>query len=224
MFEFALALIVFLAAHVLPRKTGLRDVLIAKLGRGPYIAGYAILSLALLAWLIAAAWRAPVIPLWSASPVTAALAVAAMLPACVLFLAGALRPNPLSVSFMGGETDPVRPGLLALTHHPILWAFLLWSGGHLLANGDLVAVILFGGFALFSLIGMRVFERRTRARLDPEVLARAAAISQGPLVERLRRALSWRTLLELAAALALYVALLHAHPVVIGVDPLALLR
>ena len=36
--------------------------------------------------------------------------------------------------------------------HPMLLATILWSFGHLLANGELNSIILFGGFLAFSLI------------------------------------------------------------------------
>lgn len=36
--------------------------------------------------------------------------------------------------------------------HPMLLATILWSFGHLMANGELNSVILFGGFLVFSLV------------------------------------------------------------------------
>jgi uncharacterized membrane protein len=36
--------------------------------------------------------------------------------------------------------------------HPMLLATILWSFGHLLANGEVNSVILFGGFLVFSLV------------------------------------------------------------------------
>lgn len=36
--------------------------------------------------------------------------------------------------------------------HPMLTAVILWSAGHLLANGDLAALLLFGGFLAYSII------------------------------------------------------------------------
>jgi uncharacterized membrane protein len=224
MLEFALALSVFLAAHALPRITGLRDRLIGRFGRAPYLAGYSALSFAVLVWLITAAWRAPYVPLWQPSAATAMVPLIAMLPVCLLFSGAALRPNPLSVSFVGGDTDPEHPGVLALTRHPMLWGFFLWSASHAVANGDLVGTIMFGGFAVFSLTGMRVLEKRARRRMSPESWARAIAIASGPLTARLSRAASARTALEVLAGAAIYALLLWAHPYLFGVDPLASLR
>ena len=66
MIEFVGALVAFLAAHVVPPLPPVRARLIGALGHRGYIAGYSALSLALIAWVIAAALRAPFIPLWPA--------------------------------------------------------------------------------------------------------------------------------------------------------------
>ena len=223
MLEFSLALSAFVAAHTLPAATGLRDWLMGRLGRATYLAAYSALSIALLVWLIFAAWRAPYVALWDPSPATAAIPLLAMLPACLLLAGAAVRPNPLSVSFRGGEIDPARPGVLAITRHPFLWAFFLWSASHAVANGDVVGTIMFGGFAAFSMAGMRIVENRARRRLPPEHWERAAAIATGPLPERLGRAASAQTAIELASGAALYGLMLWVHPVLFGVNPLALL-
>ena len=36
----------------------------------------------------------------------------------------------------------------------MLWGVTLWSIAHLLANGDLASILLFGSFGLFSLFNM----------------------------------------------------------------------
>ena len=137
--------------------------------------------------------------------------------------AGATRPNPLSVSFVGGALDGVRPGILALVRHPILWAFFLWSASHVVANGDFVALVMFGGFALFSLAGMRIMERRAKRRMGSDAFAAAMAVARGSFDQRMRRALSGRLGVETLAGLVLYVAVLVLHGPVIGLDPLAYL-
>jgi uncharacterized membrane protein len=141
-----------------------------------------------------------------------------------LITGAAQRPNPLSVSFVGGNTDPENPGVLALTRHPMLWGFFLWSAGHAVANGDLVGTIMFGGFAAFSLAGMRIVGNRARQRMSSEGWARATAIASGPLAARLRRAAASQTAIEALAGAAFYALLLWVHPVLFDVDPLTLLR
>ncbi|MEO3427249.1 NnrU family protein [Pelagibius sp. CAU 1746] len=221
MIEFFAAIAVFLAAHVLPAATGLRVLLIEKLGRPAYLAVYSLVSLATIAWVIAAALAAPYIELWAPSRATALVPLAAMLPASIL-LAGALwQPSPLSVSFRGGLADPRRAGLAAQFRHPVLWAFFLWAAAHLVANGDLVSLILFGSLAGFSLAGMKRMERRARARLSEADYAAAAAQTDGGPAARLRRVVPLCGVIDLLAGLLLYAALLHLHGPVIGLDPLA---
>lgn len=223
MLEFALAMVVFLAAHALPAASGLRGLLIARIGHRSYVALYSAVSLITIAWVIFAAANAPYIELWPPSRATTLVPLVAMLPACLLLAAGALRPNPLSVSFAGGRTPAAAPGILSLTRHPLLWAFFLWAASHLVANGDVVSLVLFGALAAFSLSGMPRLERRARQRLSTKDLAAALAIAQGPWPARLRRAASLRSVLELLAGLLLYGLFLHLHETVIGLDPLGAL-
>ncbi|SFJ23365.1 NnrU family protein [Albimonas pacifica] len=217
MLEFALAFAAFLAAHVVPAASGLRTAAVARLGRRAWVIGYSLVSVGLLAWLVSAAARAPYVELWAPGRAAALAPFAAMPLACVLLVAGAGRANPVSVSFRGGAADAARPGVLAITRHPILWAFALWGGSHALANGDLVSVVMFGGFALFALVGMRGLERRARRRGE----AAAFGLASGPPGARLRRAASWRLAAEAGLGLALFLVLLALHGPVLGVDPTA---
>jgi len=221
MTEFLLAVLVFLLAHVLPTATGLRGSLIARVGRPAYLAGYSLLSLAAIAWVIAAALRAPYIELWPAGRLTALVPLVAMLPACILLAAAAATPNPLSVTFRAGLPDPGRPGLATLLRHPLLWAFFLWAASHLVANGDLVSLILFASLAVFSLLGMKRLESRARQRLSPHDYAAALAATGGGPAARLKRVASLRSLIEVFAGLTLYAVFLSLHALVIGVAPLA---
>ena len=45
--------------------------------------------------------------------------------------------------------------------HPQLIAVLLWAVGHLLVNGDLASIVLFGGLALWALISILLINRDT---------------------------------------------------------------
>lgn len=218
---FLIALFVFMALHILPAATGLRAPLISILGRPLYVALYSIISLLALVWLILAALEAPYVALWPTSRATALVPLIAMFPACLLFAAAATRPNPLSVSFVDGGIDPDGPGILALVRHPVLWSFFLWSFSHAIANGDVVTLIMFGGFALFSLAGMRLLERRAQRRMTPDDFDAAMAASRGSPGHRLRRTWSGRTAVELACGIVLYAMLLELHGPVIGIDPLA---
>lgn len=223
--EFALALIVFMASHFLPRVGGLRETLIGRIGRRPYFAGYGIVSLVLLFWLIGFAARAPFIELWAASEWTRKVPSVVMPLAMFLAVIGVGTRWPFTLgSKTGTAFDPANPGLAALTRHPLLWALALWSAAHLPPNGDLAHVVLFGGFGVMSLAAMPMFDRRAhapRAGDDTARLFQAAPVLSltvlfDPrwLIEN-RRDLAWR----LAIAAAIWAAAFGLHSTVIGVSP-----
>lgn len=211
--ELAAAYAAFVAAHAVPVRPPVRRRLTALLGDRPYLVLYSAVSLLLLWWLIAAAGRAPYLPLWEQAPWQRRLALPAMALACLLVAFGVGRPNPFS--FGGGDPkhyDPARPGIVGVTRHPLLWAMALWAGVHLLANGDLAHALLFGGFLAMALGGIAMLDRRSRMRLG--------AAWPRLAVRRLPR---WQPGdgLRLLAAAVMLTGLLLAHPAVIGVDPLA---
>jgi uncharacterized membrane protein len=226
MVAFAAALAAFFAAHVLPAYPPLRGRLIGAFGRRTYLGLYALLSAALLAWVVVAALKAPYVELWPPSPWRFAVPVAAM-PLALAFLgAGLLQPNPLSIS-LARIVQPTRvEGALAVTRHPVLWGFLVWSAAHLVANGNVVAVILFGSMALFSALGMHVLDRRARQRLGKREWQRlAAATSILPFAALLRDRrplrLDRRSAVGAALGLAVYLVLLAVgHVWLLGLDPL----
>lgn len=221
--EFAGAFGVFLLSHALPARPALRRRLAGALGERAYLALYSLLSVAALAWLVAAAGRAPYLPLWEMAPWQWWVPNLAMPLACLLVAFGTAAPNPLS---LGGRTagyDPEHPGIAGLTRHPLLWALALWAGAHVVPNGDLAHLLLFGGFAGFALLGMWAIDRRRRRQLGAEAWARLA-LRTSFLPGAALAAGRWRpatlpTALRLAAAALLWIALLLLHGPVIGVTP-----
>ena len=217
-FEFVVACVVFFLSHSLPVRPPLRLWLRARLGASGFTLAYSALSLAMLAWLISAAGRAPHMTLWDWAPWQFHLPLTIMGPVCLILALSIGRPNPFS---FGGarndQFDPARPGIVRLSRHPLLLALALWAAAHVVPNGDLAHVILFGTFAAFALLGGRLIDRRKRRQMGPEwqrmrdLVAHAPPLSASPSVG---------TLLRLAAGIALYGALLWAHPFLFGVSPL----
>lgn len=227
MIEFALALLAFLSAHAIPA-TPIKPRLVQRLGNRAYLAGYALASLGLLAWLIAAAQAAPYVPLWHPPLELYWLPLALMLPAFIL-LTGIAEPNPLSLSLSRRAFDPQRPGLVAVTRHPVLWGFALWGLSHAVANGDLVGVILFGGLAGYALAGMALLGRRKRRDLGAQEWRRLSGVTSTiPFAAILagRAQLRWRMgdgMLTFGGGALLYALLLWAHPRLFSVDPMVVL-
>jgi uncharacterized membrane protein len=223
--EFAAALAAFGVTHFLPTRRNLRARLIARFGRALYFSLYGIVSLLVVGWAIAAAGRAPYVELWWqrdwhrwATVLTMPLAV------YLAVLATAVRyPHTLGGRRAAGF-GPGRPGVAALTRHPLLLSLALWSGAHLVANGDLAHLVLFGGFAALSLAAMALFDRRARAALAPAewraVRNRTAILSLRPVVDGEWLRDNRRTLLRAVAIAALvYTTLFLLHEPVIGVTP-----
>lgn len=139
-------LILFLGGHLMTRARGVRGGLIAKLGEGGYKIAYSAVS-ALGLVLIVIGWKyAPFVAVWTPPGWTRHIPVTLMWPAFVLLVSTYLPGN-----------------IRAKLKHPMLAAVKLWAFGHLLANGDLKSILLFGSFlawAVIARIGLKRQERR----------------------------------------------------------------
>ena len=205
---YAAAWAAFLLSHALPVRPAVKARLVARLGAVGFAVLYSAVSVAALAWLIAAAGQAPVVALWDPAPWARAAAQGAMLAACLLVAFAALAPNPLSFGgWRNARFDPARPGIVGIVRHPWLAALVLWAAGHLTANGDLAHALMFAGLGAFALLGMAIIDRRRRRELGHAAWARLTAHRP-----------TWpdRWPLRLVAALALWTVLAALHPSLIG--------
>ncbi|KUJ76918.1 NnrU family protein [Ruegeria marisrubri] len=215
--EFLLALGVFLLSHAIPVRPPVRPWLIAHLGRVGYFTAYSLFSLAVLGWLILAAARAPYVEVIPPLPALRWVPLLVMPVVCWLAAAGMSIRNPLSFGGLGrAPFDPDRPGILRVSRHPILLALLLWALAHLLANGSLAHVILFGLFAGFAVMGMALIDRRKARELGQEW----QRLSRNTARLSLSAPKPWPRPWVWLAALVAYAALLHLHAPVIGLSPL----
>lgn len=196
---------VFLAAHMLPALPGPRAKLVGWLGERAYLSAYGILSILLLA-LVALAYADADRPLlWETQSWMRHLALLLMLPVCFLLVATFTTPNPYSIGIGSKGFDPLYPGPLLLTRHPLLHALAWWAGLHLLVNGDGASVLMFGFFLILAMAGFPMMKAKRKDA--PPFPPRNLRLSDIGL---------WRILL----AVLLYALLLWAHPYAIGVNPL----
>ena len=128
-----LGMVIFLSAHLIPTFVGLRQKLVGWKGETVYLICYALVSALGLALIIAGKATAPIVPIWEAPRWMNHLTMTAMLPSVIL-IAAAYIPNNLK----------------RFIRHPFLWGFTLWSLSHLLVNGDLGSLVLFGGIGAFA--------------------------------------------------------------------------
>lgn len=223
MYNFLAAFAVFLALHVVPAWPALRQRLITLLGRRTYFSVYSLLSIVALIWVFQAALALDFIPLWEPAA-WQAWATFILAPLGVfLVLAGLFSENPLSVSIFQGTGK--KGAIVGITRHPVLWGFLLWAVGHVIANGDLRSLVLFGGFALFAIGGFFMVEKRARRRLGDGWTANSTGTSVWPFVAILKGHAPLRIdpvmiLSALATAAITFWLLAGGHYAMFGADPL----
>ncbi|MCU9840117.1 NnrU family protein [Ruegeria sp. WL0004] len=214
---FAAALAVFLLSHAIPVRPPVRPWLVARLGLRGYLVAYSLLSLAVLYWLIVAAGAAPYVEVIPPLPILRWVPMILMPVVCLIAVAGMRVCNPLSFGGMGqGPFDPDALGVLAFSRHPLPLALALWSLAHLLANGDLAHVLLFGLFAGFAMLGMRLIDRRKQRDMGRDwhrLAANTRFLSLRHGAELLRP-------VDMMLAGALFGILLFGHVAVIGVSPM----
>jgi len=220
--EFTAAFAAFFLTHAIPVRPPVKPWLVARLGARGFSLTYSLLSLGVLVWLLSAAGRAPFLPLWDWAPWQVTLAMALMLPACLILALTLGRPNPFSFGGPRAGFDPTRPGLVRMLRHPLLIVLALWATAHTLANGDLAHVLVFGSFALFALFGQRLLDRRRQREMGAEwhrLWRETRTTPPRPFrAQFFDPAMRRRTLvLRLMAGIVLYIALLELHPHVIGV-------
>lgn len=131
-------LILFFASHLLPTVPAWRASLVARLGEDGYKLAFSLaagLGLVLIVWGVSAARGAEADPqLWHPPLWSRHLAFAVMLPAFILIVSAYIPSH-----------------IRDWSRHPMLAAVALWAAAHLAANGDLVALLLFGSFLAFAL-------------------------------------------------------------------------
>ena len=144
-----LGLAVFLGPHVLVSQRDARARIIRQVGEGPYKGLFSVVSvigIALIAygfsWYRATGW----IEVWHPPTFMRHVTIPLMWPASVCVVAAYI------------------PGRIKTTlKHPMLVGVKLWAFAHLLSNGDLGAIVLFG-----SILGWAVYDRISlKRRTDP---------------------------------------------------------
>jgi uncharacterized membrane protein len=209
----------FLFIHFGVSGSRLRDALVTLLGPGRYRAAFALASILGLVWMIYAYRHAPTVPLWGS---LAGFRLAAYLLVYLAFLfvvVGVTTPSPTRVGMEVslGQGPEVATGIVRITRHPFLWGVALWALVHLVVNGDLASLILFGSLLVLAVGGTFSIDAKRR-RLFGEQWTRFAAVTSGVpfaaiaagrnrLGPALREIGFWRPL----AATVVYVVAFYLH-------------
>jgi uncharacterized membrane protein len=137
--------------------SALRGVLVRKLGERRFRGLFSLLSALSLLWLVLAYRGSPCSPLWTP-------------PRWLLWLPSLVMPFAFFL-FAGAFSAP--RGVQRITRHPFLWAVALWSGAHLIVNGNVAAALFFGSMLTTALAGTRDIDRKQEGR-DPSGFAALA--------------------------------------------------
>ncbi|HEY2559856.1 MAG TPA: NnrU family protein [Caldimonas sp.] len=186
-------LVLFLGIHsVSIVAPGWRAGVVARMGEGPWKGVYSLASAIGLALLLVGygiARHSPVV-LYTPPAALRHLALVVMLPVFPLLFAAYL------------------PGRIkTAARHPMLLAVKVWATAHLLANGTLADVLLFGGFLVWA-VADRISVKRRSAAEAHDVPAAPPGVANDAIV--------------VVGGLIVYaVFLLWGHRWLIGVSPLA---
>jgi uncharacterized membrane protein len=183
----AFGVLLFAALHLVAAVPGLKQAAKSRLGERVFGPVYGAASLVALAIIVAGWWMADFVfvydpPEWGAHANFGFTLVAFICFGIFLFR-GRLRQR---------------------LRFPMGLAVTFWATGHLLANGDLRSVILFGGFLAYALVHMGL-GLAYGARPTPEVRG-------------------GHDLASVLAGIALYGVMTQLHPYLIGVPVLTLIK
>jgi uncharacterized membrane protein len=214
----------FLFIHFAISGTRWRDALVARLGEQPYRGAFSLASLAGLGWMVYAYRRAPTIPLWGMNLGLRPLVFAVVFVAVLFVVIGLSSPGPTSVGAEGklAQGEAAVRGITRITRHPFLWGIALWAFAHLLVNGDVASVVLFGTLLLLALAGTAAIDGKRSRRFGEQWQQFAAHTSNVPFAamvsgrNSLAPALAEIGLARPAIAVVVYALLFVLHGPVIG--------
>ena len=148
-----LGLAIFIANHLFVTMRGARAAAIARLGLNAYRGLFSLVSLvgiALIVWGFVAYRAHGWIDVWHPPRMMKHITEALMLPAVILVVASYIRGR-----------------IYAMLKHPMLAGVKLWAFAHLLANGDLGSIILFGSVLAWAVFDRISLKRRADAGAPP---------------------------------------------------------
>jgi uncharacterized membrane protein len=186
-----LGIIVFLGAHTLTTMRGARAGLVEKVGLGGYKGLFSVVVLIgfiLIVWGFARYRADGLITIWSPPAWTRHLTMLLMWLAFI------------SLACMNPAPGRIRGWL----RHPLLVAIKIWALAHLIVNGDLGGIILFGSFLAWA-----VYDRIAVKRRGDLGAERVAAFTRADAI-------------ALIVGTIGYVAMIFLHPYLIGVPVVAM--
>ena len=226
MIELMLCSLLFVGTHLGIAGTPLRRFIVAGVGEGFYLLLYAAISLVTISWMVDAYKVAPYVETWGQLYWLQPVALVLVLLAFLLVVIGLTTPSPTLVGSEGLLDKPgaVR-GILRVTRHPFLMGVALWALTHLVVNGDLAGLILFGSLLVLCMAGAYSIDAKRRDKLGEkwsEFAVRTSVLPFAAILQKRNRLVVgelgwWRILLALTG----FGAMLYLHAMLFGVSPVA---
>ncbi len=151
------------ASHLFPiYLPGRRAAALKRLGTASYKGMFALFSLSAVVLMVAGYRQAGFVTVWT--PPIWTMHLNNMLMLLAIFLVGAKQAKSSVKHFV---------------RHPMLAGVKVWAFAHLLVNGDLASIILFGGLLGWAVVAMIGSNRRDGARERPPKGNMAGLIRHG---------------------------------------------
>ncbi|MBP7240694.1 NnrU family protein [Amaricoccus sp.] len=122
---------------------GLRAGIADRLGAGPSRGLFAALIALSVVLMVVGFRAAPVVELWASPPWTRHV-----------------NNLLMAIAVLAFATSHSKSRARAWFRHPMLLGVLLWAAAHLLVNGDLGSVVLFGALGVWALVEMAAINAR----------------------------------------------------------------
>jgi len=209
----------FLLIHFGVSGTRLRDGLVSRLGAGPYRGAFALASIVGLVWMGYAYKHAPTVELWGLQLGLRPAAYVLVFIAFLFVVIGVTTPSPTRVGMEStvGQGSGAARGMVRITRHPFLWGVALWALVHLIVNGDLASLTLFGSLLVLAVGGTYSIDAKRRRNFGEQWTQFANVTSGFPFAaiaagrNRLGPALAEIGVWRPVAAIVVYAATFYLH-------------
>lgn len=159
-----------------------RAAIVAKIGEAPYKGLFALVSILSIALIVWGSGQAPIVQVY-VPPLFGGAVIALLIGIGLTLMAVSALPN----------------NIRRFVRHPQLSGVAIWAVAHLLVNGTVRDLILFGGFGLWAVAGIVLSNLRDGPWQRPAAVA------------------LWKDVVVVAVGVAVTGLLLHFHGVLFGV-------
>ena len=183
MFTLLAGMLLWIVTHTFPMAMPRqRSAIVARIGEGPYKGVFALVSILSIALIVLGSGQAPIVQSY-VPPLFGGVFITVLVGIALTLMAASVMPN----------------NIRRFVRHPQLTGVTIWAVAHLLVNGTVRDLVLFGGFGLWAVAGMVFSNRRDGPWQRPAPVA------------------LWKDVAVVAIGVAVTGLLLHFHGALFGV-------